>query len=108
MQPLPIYWLLFYTIINLKYVQSRIIHVDFNNILSNHSGDTWGSSFNELQIAINYANNNDEIWITRGIYYGGFNITNKNHIKIIGGFYGNETSINHINYEITSNDGTVL
>ncbi|MDZ7717255.1 MAG: choice-of-anchor Q domain-containing protein [Balneolaceae bacterium] len=63
------------------------------------NGSSWNDAFPDLQDAISFATENDQIWIAEGTYYPGtdrndsFRINgNKNGLKIYGGFAGNEST----------------
>eukprot|EP01084_Bolivina_argentea_P049572 91160_1 len=91
------------------------IHVDSSNTLpvSNQTGTTWTSAFNSLQTALDMANDNDQIWIRKGIYYSNgnnrrnsFHFYAYNNVKIYGGFSGYETTIHERDYD--NIHGTIL
>eukprot|EP01084_Bolivina_argentea_P100221 180000_1 len=77
------------------------IYVNINNQLpiQNQTGLSWSFAFTDLQSALQIANENDEIWIAKGIYYptqtddrGASFYISQNGLSIYGAFVGNETS----------------
>lgn len=78
--------------------EHNIIYVDAHNNSGNYSGDSWANAIPDLQLAINFAGDNDnrpKIWIAGGTYTGnGWPYVDAfvalNGIDLYGGFAGNE------------------
>jgi len=83
-----------------------IIYVDADASGSN-DGTSWQNAYVDLSQAVEAAQNGDEVWVAAGIYYptsqpnydiGSSNprfnhFTLKNRVKILGGFAGDEASV---------------
>jgi len=94
---------------------AKVIYV--KNIDSNAWSDR-ELVYNDLQKAIDEANENDSIWIASGIYYPTtsfngssdnlfYSITIKKSISIFGGFNGNENSLNDRQLEDKNGDNNI-
>ncbi|MCD4652650.1 right-handed parallel beta-helix repeat-containing protein, partial [bacterium] len=75
------------------------IYVDLD-ATGNHTGDSWDNAIHDIESAILLASNfiKDEIWVAEGIYRE--NIFMFPHIKLYGGFAGDETTIDERDYNI--------
>ncbi len=69
------------------------------NATGNNNGISWANAYTNLENALAVAQNNEEIWITEGIYKPHasdrtipFTISDTN-LKLYGGFIGNETQL---------------
>jgi hypothetical protein len=85
--------------------QTTLWHVDSAAIAGSHSGLNWSNAINDLQIALNLAEEGDTIWVAKGTYRPD-SATNrvrrfelKNGIRFLGGFSGNETVENQRNWQ---------
>jgi len=80
---------------------NNVLYVNCNNMGSNYVGDSWANAIPDLQMAINFAGDDDNrpaIWIAGGTYYGnGWPYVDAfvamNGINLYGGFAGTETSL---------------
>ncbi len=74
---------------------AKKIHVDIN-ASGNNDGSTWIHAFDNLQLALEAAKRNDEIWVAKGTYYPSDSFDNKVsfvlpvNVALYGGFEGNE------------------
>jgi predicted outer membrane repeat protein len=82
---------------------SNIIYV---NRLANgaNNGSSWANAYTRLDVALNAAQANDQIWIAQGLYYPTTNTSDrdasfvlKDQVSLYGGFAGTETSLSQRN-----------
>lgn len=94
----------------------NIIYVNKANTTGNWSGDSWANAIPDLQLAINFAADNDDyptVWVAKGTYTGnGWPYVDAfiglNGIDMYGGFAGNEPyGYDLANRDLTAN-ATVL
>lgn len=86
----------------------NIIYVNKTNTTGDWSGDSWANAIPDLQLAINFAADNDgypTIWVAKGTYTGnGWPYVDAfiglNGIDMYGGFAGNET----FGYDLANRD----
>ena len=94
-------------------VHARIIRVNHASTSPNflQTGTSWSSAFENLRTAMSIASTGDEIWIAQGTYYPTTPVNlsapttserdksflMKANMKLIGGFFGNETSSSQAN-----------
>lgn len=74
-----------------------LVYVD-QNASGAGDGSSWKNAFNEIQPAINYLKNQEGegwVWVAQGVYNP---IHIKSKIMVLGGFSGNERSLNERNY----------
>jgi len=81
---------------------SKVIYVNSANSM-NGNGNSWTTSYNNLQDAVQSASNGDQIWIAKGTYYPTKQQSSTDRsasflldrvLSIYGGFNGTETNIN--------------
>lgn len=77
-------------------ISAAVIYVD-NNLADGF----WQGAYSSLQNAISVAQSGDEIWVAQGTYTPGFerddSFVLKSGVKIYGGFFGGEISLNDRN-----------
>jgi SprB repeat len=99
------FFLLFFIFTFNLQAQTTLWHVDSAVIIGTHSGLNWSNAINDLQIALNLAEEGDTIWVANGTYRPDsasdrsrrFEL--KNGVRFLGGFSGNETAENQRNWQ---------
>lgn len=86
-----------------------VVYVDIN-ASGNNDGSSWADAYKYLNVALESAADNSEIWIAQGLYLPSTEDINYAYIinqplKIYGGFNGTETSLDQRNY---SQNPTIL
>lgn len=71
---------------------AAVVYVRATTPGSVHDGLSWATAYQELQPALNAAQNGDEIWVASGFYIGPFNV--QKALGVYGGFAGVETDRN--------------
>jgi len=69
-------------------INTNILYVSGKG--DNSKGTSWSTAFNSLSDAINKATPGTSIWVAKGSYSGGLEISGKYGLYIFGGFKGNE------------------
>ncbi len=104
--------LLIFTFITSSYATRYYVNI---NATGSNSGTNWTNAFNDLQVALSVAINNDEIWVATG-FYKATSSTNRdlsfvmrNGVNLYGGFNGTETDIDQrdINLNPTTLSGDI-
>ena len=83
--------------------QKNIFHVKER---AKGDGSSWGNALGDLQIALLYAEQGDQVWVAKGTYFPtstddravAFHI--KDGIQVYGGFIGNETKLEERDYAL--------
>ncbi|BAU63449.1 hypothetical protein STA3757_08130 [Stanieria sp. NIES-3757] len=87
--------------------QTGIIYVDVNATGKNN-GNSWVNAYQDLQDAIAVAQPGDEIWVADGTYRPttetdrNFTFKIPNGVRLYGGFTGNETRLEHRDWQKNS------
>lgn len=90
----------------------NVIYVN-SNAWGDNDGSSWGNAYVDLSEAIQAAQSGDQVWVAAGVYYPTmqpnypvgapepeFNhFTLKKGVSVLGGFQGNETSVDQRNIE---------
>ena len=76
-------------------LQAQTIHYVDQIAMGDNSGIDWANAFTDLQLAINSAEEGDEIWIKEGIYRpeNEFGYIINKRLSLYGGFTGSESSL---------------
>jgi len=81
-----------------SYVGNDSIQIVYVSSAGNNSkGNSWENAYTSLQRAVDLANDNSQIWISKGKYDAPVEINLRNGLSFYGGFIGNEASLNERN-----------
>lgn len=99
-----IYFFLLYLFLFADAQAQTVYHVNLNIQGGQQTGLDWVNAIPTIQAALTLANQGDEIWVAKGVYYPttttdrAISIVLKQGVKLYGGFTGSETTLEQRNF----------